>query len=127
MSPIVSPESSYKPYACRTTQSFPQTVDWFRVSPADSGLVPSLSCRQRTGSQYLLQTPHWFPESPADSTTHLQDRVDEQEVVGGFPAAEVFSDLQRLLALLHPLGDGRRGDHHGEGGCQCSAGLCHLT
>lgn len=49
-------------------------------------------------------------------STHLQNSVDEQEIVGGFPPAEVFCDLQRLLALLHPLGDGRGGDHHGEGG-----------
>ena len=56
MSSIVTPESSYKPYACRTTQSFPQTADWFPVSPADSGLIPSISCRHHTGFQYLRQT-----------------------------------------------------------------------
>lgn len=39
------------------------------------------------------------------SFRYLKHSIDQQQIVGGFPAAQILGDLQGLLALLHPFGE----------------------
>lgn len=43
------------------------------------------------------------PTSPS-LLCYLKHCVDQQQVIGGFPSAQILGHLQGLLALLHPLG-----------------------
>lgn len=53
-------------------------------------------------------------EKEALRDLNLQYCINQQQVVCGFPAAEVFRDLQGLFTLLHSFGNVGGCDHHGE-------------